>query len=226
MRAVIYLRVSTDEQSASGAGLNAQLDACRSCAERAGWEPVGPFSDEGISGAAPLDRRPAMIDAMAAIGRGDVLVVAKRDRLGRDPIAVALIERAITGKGGRVVSAAGEGTDDDSPASVLMRRVIDAVAEYERLVIRARTKAALVAKKRRQERTGKVPYGHTLAGDGKALVEDPAELEVLDTIRRLKARGLSLRAIALELDRLQVPTKTGRPRWNHFVVSKLLNRPT
>jgi DNA invertase Pin-like site-specific DNA recombinase len=226
MRAVAYLRVSTDEQSASGAGLHAQLDACRAHASRLGWDLAGPFADEAVSGAAPLDRRPAMIDALAELGPGDVLLVAKRDRLGRDPIAVAMIEAAVARKGGRVVSAAGEGTDGDDPTSILMRRMVDAFAEYERLVIKARTRAALQAKRRRGERTGGIPFGHDLAEDGIALVENPRELEALVVIRRLKAEGLSLRGIAAELDRLGIPPKQGGPAWKHTAVKKLLQRPT
>ena len=51
--------------------------------------------------------------------------------------------------GGRAVgvlhlqSAAGEGTDTDGPTDILMRRIVDAFGEYERLIIKARTKAAL-----------------------------------------------------------------------------------
>jgi DNA invertase Pin-like site-specific DNA recombinase len=85
---------------------------------------------------------------------GDSLLVAKRDRLGRDPIVVAMIESAVVRKGARIVSAAGEGTEGDEPSHVLMRHLIDAFAEYERLIIVARTKAALQAKKARGERVG------------------------------------------------------------------------
>ena len=81
-----------------------------------------------------------------------MLLVAKRDRLGRDVIAVAMIERLIAKRGARVVSAAGEGTDSDDPSALLMRRLIDSFAEYERALIAARTRAALAAKRRRGER--------------------------------------------------------------------------
>jgi site-specific DNA recombinase len=226
MRMVAYLRVSTDEQSQSGAGLKAQTDACQACADRAGVPLIGPFADEGVSGASGLDKRPALIEALGLLEPGDVLLVAKRDRLGRDPIAVAMIEAAVERKGSRVVSAAGEGTDGDDPTSILMRRMVDAFAEYERLVIKARTRAALQAKRRRGERTGGVPFGHDLAEDGVALVENAAELEALETIRRLRAAGLSLRAIAAELDRLGIPPKQGGPAWKHTAVQKLLNRPS
>ena len=64
----------------------------------------------------PLDRRPVLVDAIAAHGPGDVLLVAKRDRLSRgDGFATGMIEAAVRGRMVRVVSAAGEGTDDDSP---------------------------------------------------------------------------------------------------------------
>ncbi len=223
MRAVAYLRVSTDEQSL---GLKAQLDASRAHAERLGWELAGPFADEDVGGAVGLERRPALLEALADMGEGDVLLIAKRDRLGREPMVIAMIEAAVRRKGGRIVSAAGEGTDDDSPSSILMRRMVDAFAEYERLIIKARTRAALAAKKRRGERTGGIPFGHDLAEDRKTLVENPAELEVLATIRLLKAGGLSLRKIAAELGRLGIPPKQGGPAWSHTAVAKLLQCPT
>ena len=56
--AIAYLRCSTDEQVDSRAGLDAQLHAIRSWADKHGIELVATFSDEGVSGAAPLDKRP------------------------------------------------------------------------------------------------------------------------------------------------------------------------
>lgn len=224
MRVVAYLRVSTDDQAESGAGLRAQLDACHAWAGRAGAELVGPFSDEGVSGAAPLDKRPALMEAVAAIGPGDVLIVAKRDRLGRDPFVTAMIEAAVGRAGGRVVSAAGEGTDGDGPADVLMRRIVDAFAEYERLVIKARTRAAMRAKGARGERLGMIPLGSRLGDDNRTLVDDPTELAVLDTIRDLAAAGMRPHAIARTLTARGIPTKTGRPIWTHRAVGLVLKR--
>lgn len=231
MRAVCYLRVSTDEQADSGAGLQGQLDACRSHAERAGRELVGPFADEGVSGAAPLDRRPGLMEAIGALEPGDVLLVAKRDRLGRDPIAVAMIEAAVARRRARVVSAAGEGTDGDGPSDVLMRRMVDAFAEYERLVIKARTKAALGAKRRRGERTGRIPFGYDLVDDGRrskaglpcALVPNLIEQEVVAEIRARAAGGIPPATIAAELRRRGVPTKTGAA-WSNMAVRRILAR--
>src|SRR4051812_7081165 len=178
-RAVISARVSTEDQAASGLGIDAQIHACRAWAERGGLAVVGPFVDDGVGGATGLEKRPGMLDALAQLEPGDVLLVAKRDRLGRDPIVVAMIESAVGREKCRIVSAAGEGTENDEPTNVLMRRMVDAFAEYERLIIKARTRAALAAKRRRGERTGQVPWGATLADDGKTLTPAPAELAIL-----------------------------------------------
>jgi DNA invertase Pin-like site-specific DNA recombinase len=205
MTTIAYLRVSTDQQADSGAGLDAQHDAC---AKSAGVL-AGVYRDEGVSGSTGLEKRPALLEAIGALKKGDVLIVAKRDRLGRDPLVVAMIESAVQRKGARIVSAAGEGTGSDSPADVLMRRMVDAFAEYERLIIGARTKAALQAKKARGERTGSVPYGYRLAEDGVHLDEDPTEQEVLRLVRLLRDGGATYRTIAQELASRGYSSRTG-----------------
>jgi len=152
-RAIGYLRVSTDQQAESGLGLKAQEAAIRSAASRLRLDLIRVFIDGGMSGKLAIEHRPVLLEAVGALRRGDMLLVAKRDRLGRDVIAVAMIERLIAKRGARVVSAAGEGTENDDPSAMLMRRLIDSFAEYERLIISARTRAALAAKRKRGERT-------------------------------------------------------------------------
>lgn len=224
MRFIVYQRVSTDEQAESGAGLAGQLDMCRQHAQRCGGSLVGPFADEGVSGAAGLDKRPQLLAAIAELSRGDSLLVAKRDRLGRDPIAVAMIEAAVRRKGARVVSVAGEGTENDDPTSVLMRRLVDAFAEYERLLIGARTRAAMQAKIRRGHRCGAVRFGYDLSADGKTLIDNPAEQATIRLIRELRSGGASLRSIAETLNGRAVATKEGRASWKHTTVRGILAR--
>ena len=101
MRLIAYLRVSTDQQADSGAGLDAQLDACSAHAKRRGLEIHQVFRDEGISGAAKLDERPGLMDAISSLKKGDILLVAKRDRLARDQRTLFKIEDAVE-KGKRV----------------------------------------------------------------------------------------------------------------------------
>lgn len=193
-----YIRVSTDEQAL---GPEAQRASIVSWAGREGVTIASWHFDLGVSGAAPIDQRTGLLGAFAAIDQthAGVLAVAKRDRLTRgDVVAGAIIERMVQDLGARVVSAAGEGTNGDDPASILMRRIVDAFAEHERLIIAMRTKAALAAKKARGERVGGVPYGWTSV-DGK-LVHVLSEQSAVRAAKALRARGASLNEIAEALD--------------------------
>jgi site-specific DNA recombinase len=225
MNATIYLRVSTSEQGESGAGLQAQEDACRRFAAAQGWTVAGVFTDAGVSGAAGLDRRPALLEAISTLTRGGVLLVAKLDRVSRgEPLAAAMIEAAVSRKGARIVSAAGEGTDSDEPTAVLMKRMIQAFAEYERLIIGARTRAALQAKSRRGERVGQIGYGFALAADGRTLEPVEAEQQVIAKIGELRSQGHTLRDIAAELTRQGIITREGKAAWSHTSVKRILER--
>lgn len=98
-RAVGYVRVSTEQQADSGLGLEAQQASIDSATRRLGLELVKTFVDAGVSGGLAIEDRPVLLDAVAALRRGDVVLVAKRDRLGRDVIALAMIERLVAKRG-------------------------------------------------------------------------------------------------------------------------------
>ncbi len=196
-KAVGLLRVSTDEQSLGPEAQRATLIAwCRSH----DVELVQVHEDLGVSGAAPLDKRLGLLAAVASLqahGAG-LLLVAKRDRLARDVVLAAMAEKLVERAGAIVVAADGTG-NGDAPEALLMRRIIDSFSEYERGLIRARTKAALGVKRTRRERVGSIPYGYRLAEDGVHLVEDEAEQRVVRAVRELRAARLSYRAISGEL---------------------------
>ncbi|MEP7245382.1 MAG: recombinase family protein [Gammaproteobacteria bacterium] len=220
-RAVGYLRVSTDKQADSGLGLEAQQAAIEVAAKRSGRQLGRVFIDGGTSGALSVTDRPILMEAIGALRRGDVLLVAKRDRIGRDVIVVATIEKAIEKRGGRVISAAGEGTDADNPSDALMRRMIDSFSQYERELIAARTKAALQAKRARGERVSRfAPFGWTFTEAGR-LEQAEGEQGVLQALRACHARGLSIRATAAELNRQGMRTRAGS-EWRFEYVRNLL----
>ena len=198
MKVIVYRRVSTDEQNNSGNGLNAQLDACVSWAVAQGVDVHADFTDS-ISGASSIEKRDGLMSAINELDNGDILLVAKRDRLGRDPLVLAMIESTVARAGAKIVSAAGEGTESDEPSAILMRRMIDAFSEYERLIIKARTKSALASKKSRGERTGSIPFGYELAADGVHLIKNEVEQQILVTVKHLRRSGLGLTAIAENL---------------------------
>ncbi len=108
-RAVAYLRVSTDEQVYSGLGLEAQRRAIEGQASRLNANIDSWYSDEGVSGAADLSKRLGLAQAISALRKGNILLVARRDRLSRDSLLACWIEKEITRRGARIISAAGEG---------------------------------------------------------------------------------------------------------------------
>jgi DNA invertase Pin-like site-specific DNA recombinase len=159
-----------------------------------------------------IEARPALCAALAALREhsAGVLLVAKRDRIARDVVIAAMVERAAVSAGARVVSAGGEG-NGDSPADQFMRTVVDGAAAYERGLIRARTKAALAAKSAKGERVGHVPYGFQLAGDGVHLAPVEREQQTIVRTRQLAGDGRSLRAVAAALAAEGCVSRTGRP---------------
>ena len=222
MNVIAYTRVSTTDQAESGLGLAAQMAACETFAAKAGHSITGVFTDAGVSGAAGIEDRPGLMAAVAGLRRGDALLIAKRCRLGRDTMAVLMIEKAVSRKGAVILSADGIGNADD-PASQFMKNVIDAASVYERGLIRSRTKAALAAKRAAGERTGEVPFGWTADAAGR-LIEDAGEQTILRLIRELRDAGCSLRRIAKELTDAGHITKKGRATWTHSTVQSILDR--
>jgi site-specific DNA recombinase len=84
-QAAIYARVSTAGQEERHT-IESQLVACREYAEHQGYDVVGEFKDDGVSGAVPFDERPegARLLEMAQEGLFDRVVIYTVDRLGRD----------------------------------------------------------------------------------------------------------------------------------------------
>jgi DNA invertase Pin-like site-specific DNA recombinase len=199
-RAIGYLRVSTEDQAL---GPEAQLASLRRWAALHQVELLEVLEDRGISGAASLEARPGLLAAIEAMHRhgAGVLLVAKQDRLARDLVVAAMIERLVERAGGRIMSADGVGAGE-GPEAGLMRAMVRAFAEYERALIRARTSAALQAKRARGERAGQIPWGFSLGADGRSLIEDPEEQAAIQDARRLRGEGLAFGRIAAALKEL------------------------
>lgn len=219
MKIIGYVRVSTDQQVLSGLGLEGQIKAIKEYAHKNNYS-YEILSDAGLSGSLALDKRPGMLEAIASLKKGYILAVAKRDRLGRDPLVVAMIESAVKRKGAKIVSLAGEGTESDDPSSILMRRLVDAFGEYERLIIGVRTKFALKVKRDKGQRVGHIPFGKKLADDGIHLEPNDNETKTLHVMSKLRAKKISIRTIAEKMNS-QGQLNRGAI-WNHASVHRIL----
>ena len=225
MKPVGYVRVSTPDQAAEGVSLAAQTARITAwcAASGATLDPADVFADAGVSGKR-ADNRPGLRDALDAVClRGGVLVVYSLSRLARSTRDTIAIAERLAAAGADLVSLT-EKIDTTSASGKMIFRLMAVLAEFERDLVAERTRGALAHKRSRGERIGQVPYGRRLAGDGRTLETDAAELIVMADIRRWRAEGRSLRAIADELTRLGVPTKNGGTSWARSTVAHLLRR--
>lgn len=220
MIAIGYARCSTRRQAESGLGLAGEEAAIREHCASKGWTLAAIHRDEGLSGSLPIDKRPGLLLALSELGDGDVLVVKDRSRLARDPLVSMLAERLAAGRGARIVSCAGEGSDLDGPTGTLIRAILDAVAQFERAQGQMRTRAAMAQRRQRGLYCGgPVRYGYRREGPN--LVEDEDEQSAIRFAQDLHARhGSTLAGVATELDR-HYTTRTGTP-WHPQQVARLL----
>ena len=213
---VAYYRVSTDRQGRSGLGLKAQREAvARYLAGHGAGTLLGEFTE--VESGSRADR-PQLAAALAlARRRRATLVIAKLDRLAR---SVAFIAGLMEGRAPFIAC-------DNPHATPLTIHILAAVAQHEREAISARTKAALAVAKARGTKLGNP--------DGRAARELAAEANRAGATRRAEAvrplaerlagQGLSLRAVARELEERRVPTARGG-RWHATTVRALLVRGT
>jgi DNA invertase Pin-like site-specific DNA recombinase len=144
--ATAYLRVSTEEQADSGAGLDAQRAAIETEAARRGWTIIAWHVDAGVSGKSL--NRPALMEALADVreGRAASLVVAKLDRLSRSLLDFAGVMADAQRAGWNLV-ALDLGLDLSTPSGEMMASIMAVYAQFERRLIGQRTSAALAAKR-------------------------------------------------------------------------------
>jgi DNA invertase Pin-like site-specific DNA recombinase len=208
-RTIAYLRVSTEKQADRGVSLDAQRAKVSAYAELYDLELVEVIVDAGVS-AKTLDR-PGLTKALGMLraGKADALLVVKLDRLTRSVRDLGeLVERHFA-PGKAALLSVGEQIDTRSAAGRLVLNVLASVSQWEREAIGERTAAAMAHKAASGEYTGgEAPYGYAVE-DGR-LVALEAEQAVIAEARALREGGLSLRAVAAELDRAGLRARTGK----------------
>ena len=201
-KGVIYTRFSPRRNEDECESIEAQLDFCRKYCNENDIDIIGEFTDRALSGGD--EDRPGLWAAISALEKGYVLVVYRLDRLARSVYLSDIIERNIRTKKATILSIAGEGTWSDSDEDFLIRKILQALAEYERKVIGARTKAAMLRHQANGRLMGSIPkYGWKLDPENsKRIIHDPQERVIINQIKRLHGTGLSLRKIAEALTEL------------------------
>lgn len=206
-RVIGYVRVSTDEQAISGAGMESQRQAIIARCERNGWELVEIVEDAGVS--AKTLNRPGLTRALDLLkdGRADVLMASKLDRLSR---SVKNILDLVEFANGRFdLCLLDLDLDTSTPAGEAQLTLMATVSQLERRLIGQRTKEALAIKKAQGVKLGRP-----------AITPSDIEKRILD----LRREGLALRTIADRLESEGIRPTNGGKRFYASTLKVVLDR--
>lgn len=234
MRALGYIRVSTEEQGRAGHSMDMQPTRIRQwCDLRAGLagegglELVDIIRDEGISAGTPLERRKGGAQLLQRLqaGEADVVVVYKLDRLFRDTLDGLLFFRQFAEPRGLVVQSVSELIDTSTPQGRLNLNLQLSLAEYERGVTCERNTAVSNHLRATGRTFGPTPYGCREI-DGR-LYRDPAtwtqrEAVVAAAQALVNGKRPSLQQIVDALHQSGIPSPQGRARWDKSSVSRVI----
>ncbi len=223
--AILYARVSTDEQAEKGTSLNSQLDACRNYASIHGMEIIAEFKDE-FSGSR-IDR-PDLQKLIDLVRRRatDAVITYSSDRWSRSTRVVLDLRDMLYEAGTELHYVLG-GKVDISPEGVIMDNTFSNFNEYWKAkIIEVTTRGKnTIAQNGKRVMVGFAPYGYNKNG-----LKNTARLEINEYERQIiekifewyirgngDGRPLSLRAIAMKLDELKIPPpnhkKNSSPIW-------------
>lgn len=220
-QAIGYTRVSTAGQASEGISLDAQEAKIRDWCKLNNFDLIRICVDAGISGGRTRNR-PGLLKAVdLACKLKAPLIVYKLDRFARSTKDCIEISERLNKAGADLVSIT-ERIDTTSAAGKMIFRILAVLAEFERDLISERVTSAMQHLRKQNRRISRhIPYGFSLAPDGKHLVENKHDKRLIARIHKLRDQGMKLREIAEELNRRSIKTKRGH-KWNVRIVYHVL----
>lgn len=240
MRALGYIRVSTEEQAGQGHSLALQPDMIRQWCGLFGHTLVDVVEDRGISAGIALHKRPGGRELLRRLraGEADVVVVYRLDRLFRNAQHGLNFVRDELDRTGVALQSISEKVDTTTAVGKFVLTILMGAAEYERDLVRERTRATQQSLRERGRVYGTTPYGCVAMGGtwsddagrvvGQSLYRDPATWPNRELIMDLRGphdgpAQMSLEAIADELFKRGIRAPNGGKRWQKTSVSRVIN---
>jgi site-specific DNA recombinase len=216
-RAILYARVSTDEQAKSGYSIPEQLRELRAYAAREGYRVIEEAVDDGHSGADP--HRPGLrrVMELAESGAVDAVLAKKRNRLFRSRLFRLLWDQDLGEFGVKLVAL-------DDTGNRFGDAMQDEFAEWEREEIARRTQDGLLEKCRSGLviKRKRAAYGFRSSEGGNALEVSEPEMEVVRRIFRSVAEGTAVRSVRRSLEQDGIPAPSGIGRWNQTTIRNII----
>ncbi len=198
-----YTRVSSTDQVA-GSSLGDQRRRIDAIAALRGDAVAAVYSDEGVSGSVPLAGRPSGAAMLAVLTAGDVVIVAKLDRMFRSASDALTTAEQWKAQGiSLVLSDMGAEPVTENGVSRLFFGMLALVAEFERGRIAERRADGQRAKRAKGGHLGgNAPFGYQVIGHGKdaSLLPVPSEQAAIAGMRAARVGGASLRVIGRRYD--------------------------
>lgn len=209
-RALLYARVSTEEQARHGYSLRQQLEELRAYCKREGYKVVAEVEDPGYSGL--YLERPGLDQVRDLVEAGGVSVVVAQDadRISREPAHRALLDEEMERYCTRLMALDDWG--DDSHEGQLLRYMKGWVSKGESLKFAERSRRNLVKKVKegRVIRGNQAPYGFRYAEDGETLLISEPEMGVVRRIfHMVGVEGHSLGEVQRTFKREGIPSAMG-----------------
>jgi site-specific DNA recombinase len=201
-RAILYARVSTDEQARSGYSLAQQIEALRDYAAREGHEVAEEVLDPGQSGASL--ERPGMdqVRDLVAAGGVSVVLAQDRDRFAREPAYLYLLKTEFAEYGTQLRAFNDRG--DDSPEGEFFDGVLDQLTKLERAKLTERSRRGKFQKVRQGKLLAAAPrprYGFRYNASRDGYEMDVETMPVVRRILRMFGEGPSIRGVRYALER-------------------------
>jgi site-specific DNA recombinase len=219
MRAVGYVRVSTDDQAQNGVSLESQQAKIHAYCVAKDWELSRIIRDEGCS-AKDLNR-PGIRDIIkGAKGRlFDVVVTLKLDRLTRSVKDLGYLVEDVFNKHGIAFCSLQDNFDTSTANGRMVMNILATIAQWERDIISERTRDAMQFMKQGLKLVGAVPFGFD-SGNGQ-LTPNSEEIKTAQQIVFLRQRGASYRYISEHLNTHGIASKGGG-KWHPKTVLGVL----
>ena len=212
-----YIRVSSQQQADSGLGAEAQRASIAKYIKANYPEtPVVEYMDLGVDGSVGVAKRNGLSTLIGELNAGDVVIAYDHSRIARDIMVSIDVESTIERLKATLEFITG--ANGDNPEQLLMRRILNTFAEYERKKINERTSNALQAKKAQGYKLGAAPFGYTHSADRKSYIINSDEMEIVEIVKVLRNQKNPWRIVADELNKLGYTNRRGN-NWSTTLCS-------
>ena len=221
-KAVLYARVSTEEQASRDNSIPAQIKAIKQFAVKNNIELVKEYVDEGKS-ARTADRpqfQQMISDAKKKDKNFSIILIHKTDRFARNRADSVIYKSLLQKECGVEVISITE-IFDDSPTGKLLEGMMEVIAEFHSLNLAQEVMKGMKQKATKGKYIGRTPYGYVMDKDTKKLIINDEEAKFVKLIFEMYSKGDSFATIKAHLNNAGIPTREGKA-WDSTAIRRII----